>query len=110
MLEKKEPPFLGATSVRFGLVLERGTSLQLSYLCDLEGEPKIMVYLKALKDIAQGIASLHKSGIIHRDIKPDNIIVTENGLKLIDLGISKNIKDSANTNCGTVDWMAPEVS
>src|SRR5262249_59101847 len=38
--------------------------------------------------LARGIAALHRAGIIHRDIKPDNVILeAEGSLKLIDLGV-----------------------
>src|SRR5262249_60695093 len=38
--------------------------------------------------LARGVAALHRAGIIHRDIKPDNVILeSEGSLKLIDLGV-----------------------
>jgi len=40
-------------------------------------------------DILRIVSHFHKQGIIHRDLKPENIIVNDNGVKIIDYGISK---------------------
>eukprot|EP00993_Chasmostoma_nieuportense_P000778 NODE_1714_length_1405_cov_15.884977_g1628_i0.p1 GENE.NODE_1714_length_1405_cov_15.884977_g1628_i0~~NODE_1714_length_1405_cov_15.884977_g1628_i0.p1 ORF type:complete len:280 (-),score=56.57 NODE_1714_length_1405_cov_15.884977_g1628_i0:80-919(-) len=69
------------------------------------------------RQILQGLAYLHENGIVHRDIKGDNILITEAGsAKLADFGCSKRIgqitlTDEAATNSfvGTPFWMAPEV-
>eukprot|EP00658_Telonema_sp_P-2_P060142 TRINITY_DN49145_c0_g1_i2.p1 TRINITY_DN49145_c0_g1~~TRINITY_DN49145_c0_g1_i2.p1 ORF type:complete len:429 (+),score=90.82 TRINITY_DN49145_c0_g1_i2:99-1385(+) len=63
-----------------------------------------------------GVRYLHEQGIVHRDIKGDNILVTMDGiLKLADFGCSKAIDDvcskthGCKTMVGTPYWMAPEV-
>src|ERR1700691_5822823 len=64
--------------------------------------------------LARGAAALHRAGIIHRDIKPDNVILEREGsLKLIDLGVVRvpGLEDfPADAIPGTKAYMAPEMA
>ncbi len=63
--------------------------------------------------LARGAAALHRAGIIHRDIKPDNVILESDGaLKLIDLGVVRvpGLEDFPPQDIpGTAAYMAPEM-
>lgn len=67
------------------------------------------------RQVLQGLSYLHNEGILHRDLKADNILLDLDGTcKISDFGISKktdNIygNDSSNSMQGSVFWMAPEV-
>jgi serine/threonine-protein kinase len=70
-----------------------------------------------LKQVCSGLDYAHHHGVVHRDLKPGNIMVTEQGLvKVMDFGISRHALDAVGplspaeraTACGTPDYMAPE--
>ncbi len=83
------------------------TRLRRRPLLDLEEGRNI-----ALK-LARGAAALHRTGVIHRDIKPDNVILESDGsLKLIDLGVVRvpGLEDFPPEDIpGTPGYMAPEM-
>lgn len=62
--------------------------------------------------IARGLGAAHAKGITHRDVKPSNVIVTDDGTaKLIDFGIAKvpeSTLTKTGTTLGTMAYMAPE--
>lgn len=64
-------------------------------------------------EIILALEYLHRNGVIYRDLKPDNILVAENGhIKIADFGLSKmNVSDEATSNslCGTHAYLAPEI-
>ena len=65
-----------------------------------------------IAQVIVGIDVLHKSGIMHRDLKLENLMIDSDGyLKIIDFGLAKILRPGqlAMTSCGTPAYMAPEV-
>ncbi|XP_061121631.1 traf2 and NCK-interacting protein kinase-like isoform X2 [Syngnathus typhle] len=109
---KKNPPgmddqlwlvmeFCGAGSVTDLIKNTKGSSLKeewIAYVC---------------REILRGLTHLHQHKVIHRDIKGQNVLLTENAeVKLVDFGVSAQLDRTVgrrNTFIGTPYWMAPEV-
>lgn len=64
-----------------------------------------------MQQVISAIAHCHAIGIIHRDIKAENIMMSNEGqIKLLDFGLSKNSrKVDEKEICGTPYYMAPEM-
>ena len=79
------------------------------YDCKFFPEKKARFYSAI---IGLSLEYLHTHGIVYRDIKPDNILIDEDGyLKLADFGMAKMLKDQekAFSICGTPEYFAPEI-
>ena len=70
--------------------------------------------IRVIAQVAQGLHRAHKQGMIHRDVKPDNVLLTADGeAKLADLGLVKEVETDLNLTrtgrgLGTPHFMAPE--
>jgi 3-keto-L-gulonate-6-phosphate decarboxylase len=62
--------------------------------------------------IADGLAKAHKDGVVHRDIKPGNVMLTEDGVRILDFGLATFVDalklTAENTSFGTPAYMSPE--
>ena len=67
---------------------------------------------KIMLEISEGINAIHNNNLIHRDIKPDNIMITDRGAVIMDLGVIKDLRSSytitGNIFLGTIKYAAPE--
>jgi serine/threonine protein kinase len=102
---------LVTTENHLNLVLELVEGGSLAGILDAHGnfsEPLVAVYIK---QVLAGLAYLHKGGVVHRDIKGPNILITKEGVvKLADFGIAMNESLAAEGDClGSPYWMAPEI-
>ncbi len=65
------------------------------------------------RQIVSALEHIHRKGIIHRDIKLENLILHQNGqiVKIADFGLSTFIPEDgkARTNCGSKSYKAPEI-
>ncbi|XP_059507319.1 mitogen-activated protein kinase kinase kinase kinase 4 [Stegostoma tigrinum] len=93
--------FCGAGSVTDLVKKTKGNCLKedwIAYIC---------------REVLRGLAHLHSHHVIHRDIKGQNVLLTENAeVKLVDFGVSAQLDrtmEKRNTFIGTPYWMAPEV-
>jgi aurora kinase len=62
------------------------------------------------RQLLQGLCTLHKLGVIHRDVKPDNLLINDQGvLKIADFGWCAEAAEAPTALAGTFQYMAPEV-
>ncbi len=94
---------------------QRVTGTDLRDVLNTNGKLPLPVVLKFLGSMLNTVVKLEEQGIIHRDIKPDNVLCDDQGnYWLIDFGIARNIKEvsltatSANFGPHTAGYAAPE--
>jgi serine/threonine protein kinase len=90
----------------------RGVSL--STRIASEGVLSLGEALRLVTDLADALEALHAGGLVHRDVKPANVMVDEGGgAALTDFGLARSIADTVLTKSGvvvgTVDYLAPEL-
>ncbi len=106
---------------RYYIVMEFLNGRSLTELIDEKAPFSLREALAILHQIASGLEAAHRNNVVHRDLKPDNVIVLEgeNGeprVKILDFGIAKMLDgalgDAARTSAGVIMgtplYMAPE--
>ena len=95
------------------IVMELVQGKTLKEIIDVEGNLGWKWAINIAIQIASALEIAHKNGIVHRDIKPHNIIITEDGIaKVTDFGIAKAVSNSTitafGTTIGSVHYFSPE--
>jgi serine/threonine-protein kinase len=91
------------------IVMELVDGVALRALLRQEGPTIPEAALVVLKGSLLGLAAAHGSGVVHRDYKPENVLVTREGqTKLVDFGIARRSGSRAGDISGTPAYMAPE--
>ena len=99
----------------WGIVPARGGSKSIVYknLISLNGRTLVQRAVEVAKQVAAALAHAHQHGVVHRDIKPQNILITEDGgVKVTDFGIARAMASSSIIRqtgvMGTPHYMSPE--
>lgn len=113
----------GQSSDRLYIVMEYVEGRNLAHVVRDRGPLPLETALDYLQQAASALRHAHSRGLVHRDIKPGNLICTEgNRIKLVDLGLARFVDELERQNSradtsvytqfgqlmGTIDYMAPE--
>ena len=108
----------GEDNNNFFLVMELVQGDDLGKIAKCEGELPVDEVISYISQTAVGLKYAHDEGIVHRDIKPHNLLLSSDGtIKILDLGLvslqhsDDSLEDSLtgqNQIIGTVDYMSPE--
>lgn len=90
------------------LVMELLDGEEILELLKREGPMEPTDALRVVRQAANGLAAAHAQGIIHRDVKPGNLVLLEDGtVKVVDFGLAAGM-DAESQRVGTPHYMAPE--
>lgn len=99
-----DPPYIVTRYVR-GSTLDK--------VVDDHGPLRTEALARFAAGLAEAVTSVHGAGVIHRDVKPGNVIMTDGGPVLIDFGIARSLDETRLTATGLVigtpGYLAPEV-
>lgn len=94
------------------LVMEYVPGHTLRDVIDDKGPLTPRLALALLDPVIEGLAAAHEAGLVHRDVKPENVLIAEDSrIKIGDFGLARAVSTSTNTGTliGTVAYIAPEL-
>src|SRR3954470_4950347 len=104
--------FLDASGVYY-IVMELIDGTDLGRVLERRGDPGLPVdeVIEWARQSCEALAYVHEQQIVHRDVKPQNLICGENGVVLVDFGVATQLdaSDTGTVGVGTPRFMAPEV-
>ena len=98
----------------YSMPLVEGESLRARHARD--GELPVPEAVRVLRDVGDALSYAHRHGVVHRDIKPDNVLLTDHHAVVTDFGVAKALDEAARQSSltgtglalGTPAYMAPE--
>ena len=95
------------------ITMEYVSGQDLKGLIRQSGHLAIHTAISITKQVCEGLSEAHKAGVVHRDLKPNNIMIDREGdVRIMDFGIARSMKDKGITGAGvmigTPEYMSPE--
>jgi len=95
------------------ITMEYVSGQDLKGLIRQTGQLAIGTSISVAKKICEGLSEAHKIGVVHRDLKPNNIMIDRDGeVRIMDFGIARSLKEKGITGTGvmigTPEYMSPE--
>ncbi len=95
------------------ITMEYVSGQDLKGLIRQSGKLGIETTISITKQICEGLSEAHKAGVVHRDLKPNNIMIDREGqVRIMDFGIARSLKEKGITGAGimigTPEYMSPE--
>lgn len=104
---------LGKEKGSYYITMEYISGQDLKGLIRQTGQLTVGKSVSIAKQICEGLSEAHRTGVVHRDLKPTNIMIdTEGNVRIMDFGISRILKEKGITGAGvmigTLEYMSPE--
>ncbi len=104
---------MGEAEAAHFITMEYVHGEDLKSMIHMSGSLSLGMLLSVGKQVCNGLAEAHSLGVVHRDLKPQNIMIDKNGnAKIMDFGIARSVREKGITGpsvmIGTPEYMSPE--
>jgi serine/threonine protein kinase/tetratricopeptide (TPR) repeat protein len=105
--------YLGEEKGAHYITMEYVPGEDLKSMIRMSGQLSTGMAIKVAKQVCDGLSEAHRLGVVHRDLKPNNIMIDKNGeVRIMDFGIARLLKAKGITGAGvmigTPEYMSPE--